>query len=195
MIRTREDLRRYLEADRRALGVPASLAAFLFHDVWRFQRALRRAEYHHNSGSFLPLRLFWKWRARRIGTKLGFTIPLNVFGPGLSIAHVGTIVVNHGARIGANCRIHVCVNIGTAAGRQSAAPTIGDDCYLAPGAKLFGPIVIGNDVAVGANAVVNRSFPEDGVTLGGVPARIIARRGRREIEAAGGAADSADPAL
>ena len=37
---------------------------------------------------------------------------------------------------------------------------------------LFGGIVIGNDVSIGANAVVNRSFP-DGVTLAGVPAKVI----------------------
>lgn len=40
-----------------------------------------------------------------LGEKLGFSIGLNVFGPGLSIAHYGCIVVNSGARIGTNCRI------------------------------------------------------------------------------------------
>lgn len=83
------------------------------------------------------------------------------------------IVVNGGAKIGANCRIHVDVNIGTEAGKDSAAPKIGDNCYIAPGAKIFGPITIGAGTVIGANAVVNKSFPDGNQTLGGVPARVI----------------------
>ena len=92
------------------------------------------------------------------------------FGPGLSIAHRGTIVVNSGARVGANCRLHVCVNIGTKAGYGEQAPVLGDNVYVGPGAKLYGSIVVGNNVAIGANAVVNKSFPQDNVVLAGVPA-------------------------
>jgi len=69
------------------------------------------------------------------------------------------------------------VNIGTAAGQSEAAPTIGDNCYIGPGAKLFGPIEIGSNTAIGANAVVNRSFPDGHLTLGGIPAKQISSRG------------------
>jgi serine O-acetyltransferase len=55
-------------------------------------------------------------------------------------------------------------------------PRIGDNCYLGPGAKLFGAIVIGDNTVIGANAVVNKSFPNGNVTLGGVPARIISEK-------------------
>jgi len=89
---------------------------------------------------------------------LGFTIPINIFGPGLSIAHFGTIVVNNGVKVGTNCRLHVCVNIGTEAGKASSAPSIG------------------NNTVVGANSVVNTSFPEGNVTIAGVPARIISNK-------------------
>jgi serine O-acetyltransferase len=68
------------------------------------------------------------------------------------------------------------VNIGTEAGSDDVAPTIGDNCYIAPGAKLFGAIVLGDNVVVGANAVVNRSYPEGNCTLGGVPARVISKK-------------------
>lgn len=51
-------------------------------------------------------------------------------------------------------------------------PVIGDNCYIGPGAKLFGDIRIGNNVAIGANSVVNKSF-EDNVTIAGVPAKIV----------------------
>jgi serine O-acetyltransferase len=113
---------------------------------------------------------------RRISIKLGISISPNTFGPGLSIAHRGTIVVNGGAKIGANCRIHVGVNIGTEAGKADAAPTIGDNCYIGPGAKIFGPIVIGPNSVIGANAVVNKSFSEGNQTLGGVPAKVISKK-------------------
>lgn len=57
--------------------------------------------------------------------RLGFEIPCNIFGPDLFITHYGPIV-NGAARIGANCWIHTCVNIGTKA-HTFLAPKIGDD--------------------------------------------------------------------
>lgn len=102
---------------------------------------------------------------------MGFSISPNVFGPGLSIAHHGTITVNGGASVGANCRIHPSTSIGTARGFDAAAPSIGDNAYIAPGARLFGPIVLGHNVTIGANAVVHRSWEGDGITLVGIPAR------------------------
>ena len=81
--------------------------------------------------------------------------------------------MNGAAKVGANCRLHVGVNIGTSAGQRSAAPVLGDNCYIGPGAKLFGAITIGDGTVIGANAVVNRDFPEGEVTLGGVPAKVI----------------------
>lgn len=105
--------------------------------------------------------------------RLGLSIPLGVFGPGLSIAHYGAIVVNKNASVGANCRIHPGVCIGTAGGRS---PTIGDNVYLGPGAKVFGGITIGDNVAVGANAVVNKDVPP-GVTVAGNPAKVVSHKG------------------
>jgi len=111
---------------------------------------------------------FVRWRLREHGIRLGFTIPPNVFGPGLSIAHWGTIVVNENCRVGARCRIHPGVCLGWTA---SGVPVLGDDCYLGPGAKVFGGVILGDRTIVGANAVVNRSFPGGSVTLVGVPAQ------------------------
>jgi serine O-acetyltransferase len=120
--------------------------------------------------------LLQRFLYRRISIKLGISISPNTFGPGLSIAHRGTIVVNGGAQIGANCRIHTGVNIGTEAGKADAAPVIGENCYIGPGAKIFGPIQIGSNSVIGANAVVNKSFPEGGQTIAGVPAKIISSK-------------------
>ena len=44
--------------------------------------------------------------------------------------------------------------------------------YIAPGAKLFGGIIIGDNVTIGANSVVNIDVPSN-VTVGGIPAKII----------------------
>jgi serine O-acetyltransferase len=121
-------------------------------------------------------KLLRRFLYKRISVKLGISISPNTIGPGLSIAHRGTIVVNGGVRIGANCRMHTGVNIGTAAGKDDAAPAIGDNCYIGPGAKIFGSIEIASDSVIGANAVENKSFSEEGKTIAGVPAEVISHR-------------------
>jgi serine O-acetyltransferase len=108
---------------------------------------------------------------------LGYSIPINVFGPGLCIAHRGTIVVNKDARVGENCRIHACTNIGSGRGSVLLAPKIGDDVYIGPGAKIFGNIEIADNIAIGANSVVNKSFYEKGISIAGVPAKKINNKG------------------
>ena len=98
--------------------------------------------------------------------KLGFTIYRNQFGPGLYIMHYGTIIVNQKCRIGANCNINADVNIGM------GGSVIGDDCYLAPGVKIIKPVHIGNNVMIGANAVVTKDIPDDCI-VAGIPAKVI----------------------
>jgi serine O-acetyltransferase len=68
------------------------------------------------------------------------------------------------------------VNIGTEAGHSDAAPRIEENCYIAPGAKIFGPILIGSNSVIGANAVVNKSFPEGNQSIAGVPAVVISNK-------------------
>lgn len=181
VIKSKSELKYYLNCDRIALGIPenADLKTYLTNDIWRFQRLMRKIEYYTNCRYDIPgrvYRLFLRFRYRQLGMKLGYSIPVNAFGPGLSIAHYGTIVVNDSARVGANCRLHVCVNIGTEAGKSDSAPIIGDNAYIGPGVKLFGSIKLGDNIAIGANAVVNKSFEEDSITIAGIPARKISSR-------------------
>lgn len=192
MIKSYDDYLAYLEADRIASEKPNTVKARLLDRVWACQRLLRKLEYQTNCGCHPFVRKITAYRYGRLAMSLGFSIPINVFGPGLSIAHYGTIVVNEGARIGPNCRLHVCVNIGTAAGHVAAAPHIGRNCYIGPGAKIYGPIEIGDNVAIGANAVVNRSFPDGNVTLGGVPARVISHNGSQGLLRPGFMGDEGD---
>lgn len=176
MIQTKSQYKAYLIADGASLKISYSKLERITNQIWQYQKALRKMEYLVNCRRSLLRRLIAGLRLRSLEQKLGFSIPLNVFGPGLAIVHRGPIIVNADARIGANCRIHACVNIGARAGFTGGAPSIGDNCYIGPGAVVFGPIRIGPDTAIGANAVVNRDFTDGGVTLAGVPARISSNK-------------------
>ncbi|WP_290439328.1 hypothetical protein [Idiomarina sp. MD25a] len=58
---------------------------------------------------------------------------------------------------------------------------MGNNCYIGPGAKVYGDIQLGDNVAIGANAVVSKNFSEGSYTLGGVPARIISNKGSSSL--------------
>lgn len=60
---------------------------------------------------------------------------MNVFGPGMSIAHLGPIVINGFTKIGKNCRIHPFTTIAID-GRNSGVELMGDNVYLSNGVKL-----------------------------------------------------------
>ena len=172
-IQSRADYKAFRIADQTSLGIKKSSLNSLGNEVLRFEVRLRKLEYALNCSKNPMLVLYRKFLFRQTSVKLGYSISPNTIGPGLAIAHRGTIVVNGGAKIGANCRIHIDVNIGTEAGKSSAAPKIGDNCYIGPGAKIFGQIEIGSNTVIGANAVVNKSFTEGNQTIGGIPAKKI----------------------
>lgn len=93
-----------------------------------------------------------------------------MFGPGLSLPHRGNIIVNPNTKIGENCRIHVGVNIGAHKGK---APKIGDSVYIGPGAMIFGDVTFADNISIGANATVNKSFYESNVVVAGTSAKIV----------------------
>lgn len=94
--------------------------------------------------------------------------------------HSGSIVVHPEAKIGSWCYIFQGVTIGQDMPPHSV-PQIGDNVLISPGAKIFGDICIGNNVMIGANAVVNKSFPEWHCRIAGVPAKIISEKGNFRI--------------
>lgn len=180
MIKSKQDYKDYLRADAVSMEInpdstKALLKAHFANPRWRFIKKLRRAEYYKNCHSNFLFKLIYLlvwYDYKTYGLKLGFTIPLNVIGKGLSLPHYGTIVISNEAKIGENARIHICVNIGAYTG---GAPVIGDNVYIGPGTKIFGGIRLGNNIKIGANAVINKSFEEDNIVLAGVPAKIVKR--------------------
>ena len=191
MINSKEDYLYYLEADRIALGKPKYSLKVKFDEyikldlIWSFQRLLRKSEYFKNVKSKNSFRgkfsyYFIKRRFKKKSLKLGFSIPENVFGPGLAILHYGTIIVNAEAKVGSNCRLQACTNIGQSGGIMGA-PIIGDNVYIGPGAKIYGKIEIPSNCAIAANAAVGKSFYKEGMVLGGVPAKEITKVDIKQI--------------
>lgn len=181
MITNKKEYKYYLKRDSIALEVNNNsfshkLKNFLFpNPIWKFQKLMRKLEYYtncKNHGLNKIYILYLKYKYRKLSIKLNFSIPFNVFGPGLSLVHYGTIIINHTTKIGANCRMHACVNIG-ASGGEVQGPILGDNVYIAPGAKIFGNIRIPNNTAIGANAIVNKTFTKEHTAIAGIPAKIV----------------------
>ena len=172
-IETRSDFNYFLRADLKARGhIRLPFLSQLRNPITHYQYLLRRLEFVLNFQHNFVMKIccsILNLQFKRQGVRLGFQVPPYTCGPGLILVHWGSIVISAGAKIGSNCRIHSCVNIGAGA---NGAPVIGNDVYIGPGAKIFGAIEIGDNVIIGANAVVNRSFPAN-VTIAGVPAVII----------------------
>ncbi|WP_187444644.1 serine O-acetyltransferase [Bacillus swezeyi] len=172
MISTKKELRYYLDQDLKALGISNRKKPKWFgDDIWKYQICLRKLEYYTNTNSKV-FKHIYRYLHKKKGLKLGFDIPVNVFGPGLRINHFGLLIVNSNVKIGANCDIHQGVNIGQNHD-QYDVPTIGDHVWIGPGVKLFGKIQIANGISIGANAVVNKSFTEENITIAGVPAKKV----------------------
>lgn len=134
--------------------------------IWKYICFLRKEE----NSRILPIKYFWRRKKNIIGAKLGITIYENVFEEGLHIWHYGNIVVNGYAKVGKGCILHGDNCIGNN-GKDDYAPVIGNSVDIGVGAKIIGNIKIANNIKVAAGAVVINSFEEEGITIGGIPAR------------------------
>lgn len=79
-------------------------------------------------------------------------------------------MINEATIIGKNCLIFQGVTIGVG---TSGIPRIGNNIILSSGAKIIGGITIGNNVTIGANAVVTKDVPDNSIAVG-IPAKVIA---------------------
>lgn len=179
MITSRQELYEYIELETK--DIENRFLLYLPFDLYekqiilKFLMLLRKTEYHWNANHIIR-KYFYLIRLKRKQNRYGLHIPINVFGKGLSIAHIGTIVVNGNSYIGENCRIHVGTVIGAnGENYRGKVPILGNNVYIAPGAKIFGNIRIADGCKIGANAVVNRSCEVENATLVGVPAKIMVK--------------------
>jgi serine O-acetyltransferase len=128
----------------------------------------------------------WLWRRRlrllgRLCSALtrwatGVDIhPAARLGPGLFIDHATGVVIGETAEVGRDVTLYHGVTLGgTRLQRGKRHPTVGDRVTIGAGAKVLGPITIGHDSRIGANAVVVRPVPPDSVVVG-VPGQVVSR--------------------
>ncbi len=117
------------------------------------------------------LYLYYVSKKNRLGEKLGLEIETSNIEAGLLIYHYN-VVINGNSKIGKNCHLHGNNCIGND-GKTNNCPIIGDNVSLGVGAVVIGNITIANNIIIAAGAVVVHSFLEDGITIGGIPARKI----------------------
>ncbi len=110
----------------------------------------------------------------------GISIPASVkIGHSFYIGHFGGIIINANAIIGNNCNISQGVTIGVS-GRAAnrGVPVIGNEVYIGANAVISGNIIVANEVVIGACSLVNVSIEENSVVLG-VPAEVISKNGSK----------------
>jgi serine O-acetyltransferase len=167
------DARRWCELESRPFGAPLTILELLRRPEFRSLLYYRMAK------AGLPARVLARLFRFAYPPQVALFLHADEIGPGLYIVHgFSTIVVAR--RIGANCWINQQVTIGYRDG--STGPILEDGVRVYAGAKVLGPITIGANTRIGANAVVLKDAPAD-CTLVGIPARVVKRRGERVNEA------------
>jgi serine O-acetyltransferase len=176
----RADIDRYVFTD----NTPWWVVVLTRQGIWAMAQ-YRFSRWVQDKVHIPGIRLFLKilsaiWR-KLIEFTTGIELPnMAEIGKGVFMPHPYGIIIS-GVKIGGNCTLCHDVTIGGAGrGNKHGSPTIGDRVYIGPGARIFGPITIGNDVAIGANAVVTKDLPDNAVAVG-VPAKIISYKGSNDF--------------
>jgi serine O-acetyltransferase len=122
--------------------------------------------------------------------------PAATLGPRFFIDHGTGVVIGETAVIGADVTLYHGVTLGgTSLHKGKRHPTLGDGVIVGSGAQVLGPITVGKGARIGANAVVLTDVPP-GVTMVGIPARMVMRRKESEFCAYGlGGEELPDPVV
>ncbi len=157
------------------------LARFTFgehHRTRNYLNVLRHLEYYKNKKRNVIdhiLYAYYRLRHRQLSLKTSIYIIPNTVEEGLLLPHPGFIRVGSFCKIGKNCTILPMVLFGKKNPNvEDPTITMGDNCYISAGATILGPVRIGNNVTIGAGAVVTKDIP-DNATVVGVPAKILSR--------------------
>jgi serine O-acetyltransferase len=106
----------------------------------------------------------------------GIELPCETkLGRRFRIDHFGGIIISGDAVFGDDCIVRNGVTVGLRVTGQRGSPILGNRVDIGAGAKILGPIQIGDDVLIGANAVVLTDVPSNSIAIG-IPARVLPRR-------------------
>ena len=144
--------------------------------IWSWQKRLRKTEYYFNTNKkmrYYLSKILLNWKSKRYVLHIG----LNVFDKGLHVMHLGSILTNGRVRAGRDCAIHINTAL-VAQGVSSDTPVLGNNIVIGVGATILGGVTIADGIAVGANALVNKSFTEPDIAIAGVPARKVSGNGK-----------------
>lgn len=179
MIKTRRELNEYLKYEISKYGQNVGLIYYLLGSekavIWNYQKRLRITEYYYNTHKKIRC-TFSKILLHKKQNKYGLKIDLNVFGKGLVIKHLGSILTNSRVRVGENCTVHINTSF-VAQGTNAGVPKLGNNIVVGVGATILGDIQIADGIAIGANSVVNKSFTEPNIAIAGCPAKKISNNG------------------
>ena len=184
MISNKKQLKEWIAYERERYGCSSEIKEFIKYilggeraTIWQIQKCLRYTEYYYNSGRKIRygLSLF---RLNHLRNKYGIHIGINVCDKGLKIMHLGSILTNGNVKIGKDCALHINTSF-VAQGASSGAPQLGDGVVAGVGSVVLG-VYVANNVAIGANALVNKSVEEENIAIAGVPAKKISNNGRLE---------------
>lgn len=179
MIKSKEDYKRYLKIEEENYKYSYPNFTKELTNILKFQKIYRKLEYYENckkSPLDKIIKIYLNYKFNKLSIKYGFHIPINIIEEGLCIVHTGPIYINENTKIGKYFRIHPMTTIGKNIGKDNTSPKIGNNVWIGPGARIYGNITLGDNVVVGVNSVVNKSFPSN-ITIAGVPARIINNKG------------------
>ena len=167
----RNDIR---AAEQRDPAKPTTLQVIFaypgVHAIWGH----RISHWLWNHSARLAARVFAELTRILTGVEIH---PGAILGAGLFIDHATGVVIGETAEVGNDVTIYHGVTLG-GTGRDTGKrhPTIGDRVTIGAGAKVLGPIKVGDDSRIGANAVVVKEVPSSAVVVG-VPGQIVSRPG------------------
>lgn len=141
---------------------------YIFYKAVNINRKYRKYKEEKN----IIMMLFYGIKANRMAVKYNLEL-YGKFGDNLRIWH-SNIVINGNAKIGDNVQLHGNNCIGEK--KDGKAPIIGNNVEIGYGANIIGDIKIANNIIIGANSLVNKSFEEEGVVIAGCPAQIIKKK-------------------
>ena len=151
----------------RSISLRNLLTIFVIQPIpgLKYMTIFRLTQYYRRTNRLL-FYFFFLW-LRRLKVKYGLDISYRTkMGKGIYIGHFGGVVVHGDVEIGDNCNLSQGITLGLSNyGEKKGVPKIGHHVFLGPGSCIFGNIIVGNHVTIGANAVVTEDVPDNSTVL------------------------------